>query len=161
MSILNIIKFPNTYLNKKSKNIDTINDTIKKITDDLIETMFHYDALGIAATQVNIPKSLIIVNMSNNYTKQALTIINPKIIYKKYDSINEEGCLSFPNIFVKIKRHRDIFVSFFDINNKKHYLKCNRMLSICLQHEIDHLNGITIYDKVNNLKKKLILKNLK
>ena len=160
MSVLKVLKFPDPMLKKKAKNVIMINTNIKTIVNDLIDTMFYYDALGIAATQVNIDKKIIILNISNNYIVQPFVLINPTILFFNGFSFNEEGCLSFPNIFLKIKRNKSTYIKYFDINGIKHFLKTSNMLSICLQHEIDHINGITMYDKVNNIKKKFILKKI-
>ncbi len=160
MSLLKILKFPDPMLKKSADDVILFNEEISNLIDDLIETMFYYDALGIAATQVNIKKKIIIINLSNNYIKQPFVLINPKIFFFKKEILCEEGCLSFPNIFLKIKRHKNIFIKYFDINGILHFLKADNMLSICLQHEIDHINGITMYDKVNNIKKRIILRNI-
>lgn len=158
MNVLNLIKFPNPILNKKITKVSFFNKKLYFNIDNLIDTMFYYNALGIAANQVNINQRIIIINISNEDYKQHLTLINPKIIFSKGSSINEEGCLSFPNLFLKIKRKKKIFIKYYNYNNIINYLKCDKMLSVCIQHEIDHLNGITMYDKVNNIKKKIILK---
>lgn len=160
MTVLNILIFPNKELKKKANNIYFIDNKILKIISNLIDTMNYHKALGIAATQVSIKKKIIIINMSNTIFLQSLVIINPKILAVKDISINEEGCLSFPKIFLNIKRHKYILVKFLDINGLTHYLKIKNMISICFQHEIDHLNGITMYDKLDNKNKKYILKKI-
>jgi peptide deformylase len=160
MSVFKILNFPNPILKKKARDLKLINNDTLLLIDNLIETMLYYDALGIAATQIGVHEKIIIINMSNNYISQPLVIINPKILSRKGISINEEGCLSFPNVFMKIKRNKNIYIKFNDISGYDHFLKIDSMLSICLQHEIDHLNGITIYDRVSNFKKKYILKNM-
>ncbi|HFL8819297.1 MAG TPA: peptide deformylase [Candidatus Azoamicus sp. OHIO2] len=159
MSVLTVLKFPDAMLNKKANKIYTIDKELLLIITDLIETMFYYDALGIAATQVRIDKRIIIINMSNNYIIQPFVLINPEILFHRGSFISDEGCLSFPNLFVKIKRDKDIYIKFVDITGLIHFLKASNMLSICAQHEIDHINGLTIYDRTTNLKKKIILKN--
>ncbi len=158
MSILKILKFPNKILQNKAENLKGIDKNINVIINDMIETMFYYDALGIAATQIAFKKKIIIINMSNNYIKQPLILINPEIIIEKGFSLNEEGCLSFPNIFVNIERSEYIYIKFYDLFKKTHFLKISKMLSICLQHEVDHLNGVTIYDRANSIVKRIILK---
>lgn len=160
MSVLKILKFPDSNLKSIAQQVNNIESNILLLINDLIETMLFYDALGIAATQVDVNKRIIIINMSNNYIFQPFILINPKIFFSRDFSVNEEGCLSFPNIFVKIKRNKKVYVNFFDINGINHFLVADDMLSICLQHEIDHINGITIYDRVNNVKKKIILDQL-
>lgn len=158
MSILNLIKFPDPILNKKVSETSFFDNKLYININNLIETMFYYNALGIAANQVNINQRIIIINLSNEEYYQHLTLINPKIFNSYGSSINEEGCLSFPEIFLRIKRKKNIFIKFYSYKNNIHYLKCDKMISVCIQHEIDHLNGITMYDRVNNIKKKIILK---
>lgn len=159
MTILNILTFPNTNLLKKAEQIKNVDAEIIKTIHNITETMFHYGGIGIAATQVNINKQIIIINI-NNTKKQSLVIINPKIIYSNGQSIEKEGCLSFPNIFITVKRKKKIKLVFTDIKNNKKVIKTDKLLSVCLQHEIDHLYGITLYDKMSNLKKKIFLKKL-
>ncbi|MDP2762962.1 MAG: peptide deformylase [Enterobacteriaceae bacterium] len=158
MTILNIIKFPNEKLSNKADLVKKINkETINEIKN-MVETLFSHNGLGLAATQVNINKKIIVINMSMDKFIP-LVIINPIIINYDYNVISStEGCLSFPNIFVKIKRRKSISIKFTDTKEKIQILYAESMLSICIQHELDHLNGITLYNKMSNLKKKLLLK---
>ncbi|HIH2762746.1 MAG TPA: peptide deformylase [Candidatus Azoamicus sp.] len=156
MTILNILKYPHTNLKKKTEKITIINEKIKNIAYDMIETMIYNNGIGLAAPQININKQLIVLTLNEKI--KPLILINPIIINKKGTTINTEGCLSFPDIFVKIKRNKIIKVIFLDLNGKKILLTADNLLSVCLQHEIDHLNGITLYDKMSALKKKLIKK---
>ncbi len=156
MTILNILTYPNQNLKKKANPVYIINDEILKNSKDMIETMIHNNGIGLAATQVNINKKIIVILINKKINP--IIMINPKIIYKKGITITTEGCLSFPDFFIKVKRNKIIRTSFTDLNNKKKTLMTDNLLSICIQHEIDHLNGITLYDKISNLKKKLIKK---
>lgn len=158
MTILEILKYPNENLKKKASDVELIDDKILDIISNMIETMIFYKGIGLAATQINIQKKIIVINIDKQTSPLAL--INPKIINAKDTIIGQEGCLSFPNIFVKIKRKKIIKIAFINIKNKKNILLADHLLSICLQHEIDHLNGITLYDRMSPLKKKLI-KDLK
>lgn len=156
MTVLTILIFPNENLLKKSEKIKNIDTNLIKVINDMINTMFHHNGLGIAATQVNIQKEIIIINV-NNTKRQALTLINPKIIYSNGKTAGKEGCLSFPNILVEVKRKKKIKITFNDIKNNKKIIKADNLLSICLQHEIDHLHGITLYDKISDIKKTIFL----
>lgn len=156
MTILNILKYPHINLKKKTEKIEIINEKIKNIAYDMIETMIYNNGIGLAAPQININKQLIVLTLNEKI--KPLILINPIIVNKKGTTINTEGCLSFPDIFVKIKRNKIIKVIFLDLNGKKNLLTADNLLSVCLQHEIDHLNGITLYDKMSALKKKLIKK---
>ncbi len=160
MNILNILKFPNKILNNKSDDIVEINDDIKNTIDDMKETMFFNNGLGLAAIQIGIKKKLLIINTLNE-EKQILVIINPKIIHYKKNKKHEEGCLSFPNIFIDIERKKIIKIKFLSLDKKYKYIKIDNLLSICVQHEIDHLNGITLYEKASKIKKNIILRKMK
>lgn len=156
MITLKVLKYPDINLKKKAENVKIIDTNIKKLAKNMIETMLYNNGIGLAATQVNVQKKIIVINITSFI--RPLIIINPKIIYKKGYSFELEGCLSFPNIFIKVKRNKIIKIKFIDINGKNNILTTDNLLSICLQHEIDHLNGITLYDKMSPLKKKLLEK---
>jgi len=156
MAILTILKYPHINLKKKSEKITIINEKIKNIAYDMIETMLYNNGIGLAAPQININKRIIVVAINEKI--KPLILINPTIINKKGTTVNTEGCLSFPEIFIKIKRNKIIKIMFLDLNGKKNLLIADNLLSVCIQHEIDHLNGITLYDKMSELKKKLIKK---
>lgn len=152
MAILNIIKFPNNALSEKAENIKKITNNDIICIKDMIDTMYYFKGIGLASTQVNIKKKIIIVNTTEK--EKPIVLINPKIIeFSKKNITTKEGCLSFPDIFLNIKRAENIKVKFINIYNKKNYIYVNNLLSICIQHEIDHLNGITIYNKISKLKK--------
>lgn len=156
MAILNILKYPHINLKKKSEKITIINEKIKNIAYDMIETMLYNNGIGLAAPQINISKRIIVIAINEKI--KPLILINPTIINQKGNTVNTEGCLSFPEIFVKIKRNKIIKITFLDLNGKKNLLIADNLLSVCIQHEIDHLNGITLYDKMSELKKKLMRK---
>lgn len=160
MNVLNVLKFPNKKLTEISDNIMKIDYTIKNIINDMKDTMYYNEGLGLAAIQVGIKKRILIINILNE-EKQILVIINPKIIY--YQDINtyKEGCLSFPDIFIDVERRKKIKLKFLSLDKKYKYIKIDNLLSICIQHEIDHLNGITLYDKATKIKKNMILKKIK
>ncbi len=157
MTILKILKFPNKKLLQASTDIKNINKNIKELIKNMIKTMFFYKGIGIAAPQVGINKNIIIINICEK-NQQSLVVINPKIIYKKQTTNKKEGCLSFPNIFIKTNRSKTIKIKFQDINEKFKTIKVNNLLSICIQHEIDHLFGITLYNKMSNFEKKIFTK---
>lgn len=122
----------------------------------MIETMLYNNGIGLAAPQININKRIIVIAINEKI--KPLILINPTIINQKGTTVNTEGCLSFPEIFIKIKRNKIIKIMFLDLNGKKNLLIADNLLSVCIQHEIDHLNGITLYDKMSELKKKLMKK---
>lgn len=155
--ILNIIHEPNPILRRKSSEIDTINKGIKKFSDQLYETMIFYNGVGLAAIQTGYPKKIIALNTEilNQQSYKKITdriIINAKIIYHSNDTFTfNEGCISFGTIETTTQRYKNIEIEYNNIKgqHKKMYIKPS-LLSVCLQHEIDHTNGILFYDRINN-----------
>ncbi|BBA84859.1 peptide deformylase [endosymbiont of Pachyrhynchus infernalis] len=141
MTILNILIYPNKNLNKVAKLVKNINLNIKKIISDMIDTMYYNKGIGLSATQVNINKRIIVIDVSES-KNNPLILINPIILNKNNNIEIIEGCLSFPNIFLKTKRFNEILIRFTNINNEVNTLEVDNLLSVCIQHEIDHLNGI-------------------
>jgi peptide deformylase len=154
MTILNIIKYPDENLKIKSTSLTHINKNIMDIIKNMVETMFFFNGVGLSAPQINYHKRIIVIDSGKFISP--LIIINPKIIYKKEYITTKEGCLSFPNIFINVTRFKIIKISYIDCQMKKRSLISDGLLSICIQHEIDHLNGITLYDKMSTLKRKLL-----
>ncbi len=162
MSVKKLITVPDEILRKKSKSIEKVSNNEKKLIKDLIETMYHHKGIGLAAIQVGIPKRIIVLDvMQKDEKKKPLCFINPvikKISNEK--STYEEGCLSIPNTFIEIERPKICFVEFIDFNGKKRNMECDGLLSTCIQHEINHLDGKLIIDFLSKLKKDLIIKKL-
>tara|TARA_B100001057_G_scaffold325802_1_gene326001 strand:+ start:1969 stop:2493 length:525 start_codon:yes stop_codon:yes gene_type:complete len=162
MSIKNIITVPDEILKKVSDPIEKVGINEKKLINDLLETMYNSNGIGLAAVQVGILKRILVIDISNkDEKKNPLKLINP-IIKKVSDetSIYEEGCLSIPDTFIEIERPKICEVEYIDINGQKRYLKCNGLLSTCLQHEINHLDGKLIIDNLSKLKRDLIIKKI-
>tara|TARA_Y200000002_G_C22569019_1_gene615805 strand:- start:158 stop:682 length:525 start_codon:yes stop_codon:yes gene_type:complete len=162
MSIKNIITVPDEILKKVSDPIEKVGINEKRLINDLLETMYNSNGIGLAAVQVGILKRILVIDISNkDEKKNPLKLINP-IIKKVSDetSIYEEGCLSIPDTFIEIERPKICEVEYIDINGQKRYLKCNGLLSTCLQHEINHLDGKLIIDNLSKLKRDLIIKKI-
>jgi len=162
MSIKDIITVPDETLKKISKPIEKVGVNEKKLINDLFETMYNSNGIGLAAVQVGILKRILVVDVSNkDEKKEPLSFINP-IIKKISDetSVYEEGCLSIPDTFIEIERPKICEVEYIDINGKIQNLKCDGLLSTCLQHEINHLDGKLIIDHLSKLKKDLIIKKI-
>ena len=151
--LLDIITDPNPILRKKSKEIDLekIKDnTLQQLISDITKTMQEKDGVGLAAPQIGKNIRLIIVNLKNGI----LAMVNPVITKKSWAKcIDEEGCLSVPNIFKKVERHKKISCSYFDFNGKQKKLKLNNRDARIIQHEVDHLDGILFIDKIIDTKK--------
>ena len=162
MSIKPIITVPDEILKKKSEPIETVGENEKKLIKDLFETMYHHKGIGLAAIQVGIPKRIIVLDViQKDDQKKPLCFINP-IIKNLSDekSKYEEGCLSIPNTFIEIERPKKCLVEYIDIDGKKKNMECDNLLSTCIQHEVNHLDGKLIIDFLSKLKKDLIIKKL-
>jgi len=162
MSIRNIIIEPDPILRKKSTTLETVDDSIRKILDDMLQTMYNAPGIGLAAVQIGILKRLIVIDVSKKEEeKKPLFLINPEITYQSEEtSIYEEGCLSLPGYFAEIERPAKCKINYIDYHGKKAELEAEGLLSTCVQHEIDHLNGILFIDYLSKLKKDMIIKKL-
>lgn len=161
MSLLNILNYPNPYLRKRAEPISTIDTFITKLASDMLETMYHYSGIGLAATQVGVNVRLIVLDL-NQENNEPMILINPEIIWHSKEIIkSQEGCLSISGIYEYINRYSNIRCVATDINSKMINLDASNLLSICLQHEIDHLNGIVFIDYLSNLKKDAIERKMK
>ncbi len=147
MSILKILIYPNKKLRQKTKKVIKFNNNLKNIVLNMFETMYFYKGIGLAAIQVNINKSIIVINITQKKNK-GLLLINPQIIKKKGTIITKEGCLSIPNFFYYIKRFNYLYLIAKNINGKKITLKTKGLLSVCIQHEIDHIKGKLFIDYI-------------
>ena len=162
MSIKEIIMVPDETLKKISDPVEKVGINEKKLINDLFETMYNSQGIGLAAVQVGILKRILVVDISNKDEKRKpLSLINPVIKnISNETSIYEEGCLSIPDTFIEIERPKICEVEYIDINGKKKDLKCDGLLSTCLQHEIDHLDGKLIIDQLSKLKRDFIIKKI-
>ena len=162
MSIKDIITVPDETLKKISEPVEKIGANEKKLINDLFETMYNSKGIGLAAVQVGILKRILVIDVSSqDQKKQPLSFINPSI--KKVSnemSIYEEGCLSIPETFIEIERPKICEVEYIDLNGKKRSMKCDGLLSTCLQHEINHLDGKLIIDHLSKLKRDIIIKKI-
>tara|TARA_B100000989_G_scaffold157830_1_gene117864 strand:+ start:2003 stop:2527 length:525 start_codon:yes stop_codon:yes gene_type:complete len=162
MSIKNIITVPDEILKKISDPIEKVSFNEKKLVNDLFETMYDSNGIGLAAVQVGILKRILVIDVSNkDEKKRPLSLINPVI--KKVSnetSIYEEGCLSIPDTFIEIERPKICEIEYVDINGKIKNLKCDGLLSTCIQHEINHLDGKLIIDHLSKLKRDIIIKKI-
>jgi len=162
MSKREIVIEPNPILRKKSENLEKVDDELRGLLDDMLETMYSAPGIGLAAVQVGILKRLIVIDIAKEKEKKnPLFLINPEIISKsKTTTIYEEGCLSLPGHYAEIERPAECHIKYIDYNGKEKEIKASGLLSTCIQHEIDHLNGILFIDYLSKLKKDMILKKL-
>jgi len=161
MTIRNIITEPDKILRKISSSVQKVGDTERKIMDDMIETMYSANGIGLAAIQIGIPKRIIVIDLKIENKKNPLFFVNPVIKNKdNLKSTYEEGCLSVPNQFAEIDRPKKCDVEYLDYNGEKKILKAEGLLATCIQHEMDHLEGILFIDYLSKLKKSMIIKKL-
>ena len=162
MAIRKILTEPDPFLRQKSKIVEEVNDEIRSLMDDMVDTMYDAPGIGLAAVQIGIPKRVIVIDLSkDDQKKNPLYFVNPEIIIKsKNDASYEEGCLSVPNQFNEISRPDTCKVKHLDYNGNEKILEAEGLLSTCIQHEMDHLEGILFIDYLSKLKKSMIVKKL-
>ena len=156
-----IIVEPDPILRKKCDPLEKVDNEIKKLMKDMLETMYDAPGIGLAAIQIGILKRLVVIDISKDEKKNPLFLVNPKIISQsKTTSVYEEGCLSLPGQFAEIERPSECLVKYIDLDGKEKELKADGLLATCIQHEVDHLNGILFIDYLSKLKKDMIIKRL-
>jgi len=159
MAVLDIKRYPERVLREKALPVDDIGPSTQRIIDDMIETMYSAEGVGLAANQVGILKRIIVVDVSARGDRAPLIVlINPELIHTEGESVSEEGCLSLPGYRTAVKRAEKVKVRGLDRYGKEIEIEGNGLLSRALQHEIDHLNGMLIIDRIGRLKKELFRK---
>tara|TARA_B100000029_G_scaffold67781_1_gene60383 strand:- start:27 stop:551 length:525 start_codon:yes stop_codon:yes gene_type:complete len=162
MAIKTILTEPNKILRQISKPVSSVGKEEQRLMDDMIETMYNAKGIGLAAIQVGVPKRIIVMDISREENKkEPLYFVNPIIKNKNSDlSTYEEGCLSVPNQFAEIDRPKTCEIEYLNYYNEKKYIRAEGLLATCIQHEMDHLEGILFIDYLSKLKKKMIIKKL-
>ena len=162
MALRKILIKPNDFLRKKSLPVEKVDDELRQVMDDMLETMYAAPGIGLAAIQVGILKRVIVIDLSKqDEPKNPMFFVNPEIIEKsKTDSTYEEGCLSVPGQFAEINRPEKCHLKYLDYYGNPKELKAEGMLATCIQHEMDHLEGILFIDYLSKLKKTMIVKKL-
>ena len=160
MAILQILRYPDPRLHKVAKPVAAVDEEIRKLARNMAETMYAAPGVGLAATQVDVHKQLILIDLSET-RDQLMVLINPQILESRGKSDCEEGCLSVPGIFEKVARAEWVKVRALDVNGKSFTLEATGMLSVCIQHEMDHLKGKVFVEYLSRLKQNRILSKLK
>ena len=162
MAVKTILTEPNNILRQVSKPVERVGNEEKQLMRDMLETMYDANGIGLAAIQIGVPKRIIVIDISrDDEEKSPMYFVNP--IIKKKDTSRatyEEGCLSVPNQFAEIDRPSKCEVEYLDFNGEKKILKAEGLLATCIQHEMDHLEGILFIDYLSKLKKSMIIKKL-
>ena len=162
MTIKTILTEPNTLLRQVSQPVEQVGEPEKELMNDMLETMYAANGIGLAAIQIGVPKRIIVMDLSKEENKKLpMYFVNPVITKKNNEKTTyEEGCLSVPNQFAEIDRPSKCEVEYLDYNGHKQNLQAEGLLATCIQHEIDHLEGILFIDYLSKLKKAIIVKKL-
>ncbi len=159
MTMLNVLQFPDPRLKLVAKEVEVFDAELSRLCADMLETMYTNEGIGLAATQVNIQRRIFIMDLSEDQS-QPIIAINPKIIAASNQQDGEEGCLSFPGVFAKVTRHANVTMQYSTPNNEIKTLEATGLTAVCIQHEIDHLDGVTFYDHLSPLKQQMLRKKL-
>jgi len=160
MALLDIITIPDPLLKAVSDPIGDIDTAVRKLADNMLETMYEAPGIGLAAIQVAVPRRMLVMDIARkDEPKAPMVLINPEIIASSEDySVYEEGCLSIPEYYEEVERPARVRVRYCDIDGKVQEMDCEGILATCVQHEIDHLNGILFIDHISRLKRERVWK---
>lgn len=159
MATLDILVYPDDRLRKVAKPVEAVDDNVRGILDNMFETMYEAPGIGLAATQVNIHERIVVIDVSEN-KNEPLTLINPEILDSEGQAENEEGCLSLPGVFEMIKRPEKITFRALNRDGEAYEMTTDGLLAVCVQHEIDHLDGKMFVDYLSGLKRRRIKKKM-
>jgi peptide deformylase len=159
MAILNILHFPDPRLRHKAKPVVHVDDALRKLVDDMFETMYAAPGIGLAATQVHIAQRLVVIDVTPEKT-QPLCFVNPEILEKSGEEEMEEGCLSVPGYYDVVRRAERVKVRALDRNGQPFEIDTDGLLAVCIQHEIDHLDGKLFVDYLSELKRQRLRKKI-
>jgi peptide deformylase len=160
MTIKPLIILPDPILRQASKPIETVNGEVKKLAADMLETMYDAPGIGLAAIQIGVPRRMLVLDVSKEGENKApLVFINPEIVSSSDErSVYEEGCLSIPDYYAEVERPAKIKVRHLDAEGREQVTEADGLLATCLQHEIDHLNGILFIDHISKLKREMVIR---
>jgi len=159
MALLPILRYPDARLHKKASPVSVVDDEVRRLAADMAETMYAAPGIGLAATQVDVHRQVIVIDVSEDKSK-LLTLINPEILYREGECEAEEGCLSVPGIFDKVKRSQKVRARFLNLKGETVELEAEGLLAICIQHEMDHLQGKVFVEYLSALKQSRIKNKL-
>jgi peptide deformylase len=159
MSVLSILEFPDPRLRTRAEPVRAFDAELKQFVADMFETMYAANGVGLAATQVNVHERVLVADMSDD-RKHPLALINPQILEKEGSQVYQEGCLSFPGLYADVTRALKVTVKAQDVDGKEIIVEAEGPLAVCIQHELDHLDGKVFVDYLSSLKRALLLKRL-
>jgi len=160
MAILHILRYPDPRLQKAAAKVDRVNDEIRRLIKDMADTMYAAPGVGLAATQLNVHKRVIMIDVSETHD-QLQVFINPELVAASGEADCEEGCLSVPGVFEKVRRAERITVRALGADGRSFTLEAEGLLAVCIQHEMDHLEGKVFVEYLSKLKQQRILAKLK
>ncbi|MEM9602399.1 MAG: peptide deformylase [Pseudomonadota bacterium] len=159
MALLDILVVPDPRLRKTARPVSDVDDVVRQLTDDMLETMYDAPGIGLAATQVNVHKRVVVIDLSEDKS-DAMVLINPEIVARDGEAQMQEGCLSIPGIFEDVSRSAQVTVSALDRTGARFERTADGLLAACIQHEIDHLDGKLFLDYLSPLKRNRIVKKM-
>jgi peptide deformylase len=159
MAVLKVLSFPDKRLRTKAKAVESVDDGVRAIMDDMLETMYEAPGIGLAATQVDIHRQIVVIDISEE-KDSPLYLVNPKITAKSGKEISEEGCLSVPEYYAEVERAEEVTVSALGYDGNSFELEADGLLAVCIQHELDHLQGKLFVDYLSPLKQQRVRKKL-
>lgn len=163
MAVLPILVAPHPVLKAKCKPVDQVTPALAKLMDDMLDTMYDAPGIGLAAPQIGVPKRILVMDVARqDEAPQPLKMANPEIIWASDElGVYEEGCLSFPEQYAEVQRPAKVKVRYLDENNEQQEIDADGLLATCVQHEIDHLEGVVFVDHISTLKRGMIMRKLK
>ena len=159
MALLEVLRFPDERLRTKAQVVEQVDDAVRKTLDDMLETMYEAPGIGLAATQVDIHRRMIVIDVSEE-KNQPLFLVNPELISKEGSEISEEGCLSVPEYYAEVERAEKVVVRALGRDGSAQEVSADGLLAICIQHEMDHLQGKLFVDYLSPLKQRRVRKKL-
>jgi peptide deformylase len=160
MALRKVLLFPNKRLRLKSRPVDQVDDSIRRLLDDLAETMYAEPGVGLAAPQIGVPLRIFVIDLTSPDGGQLREFINPRVVVAEGEMVWKEGCLSFPGINQEVKRAKQVTIEALDRNGRPFSLSGTELLAVALQHEYDHLEGRLLIDHVSYLKKRMIRREM-
>jgi len=163
MAVRDILVIPDKRLRLKSAAVKSIDKPLRALVADMFETMYAAPGIGLAAIQIGVPQRVVTMDLAKkDEPKQPQVFINPEVVWKSPEvSTHEEGCLSIPEYFEEVERPQAVRVKYLDLDGKAHEVEANDLLATCLQHEIDHINGVLFIDHISKLKRDMVMKKFK
>ncbi|MBB6011703.1 peptide deformylase [Aquamicrobium sp. NLF2-7] len=163
MTIKPLIILPDPLLRQVSKPVERVDDSLRRLADDMLETMYDAPGIGLAAIQIGLPMRLLVIDLAKEDDEPAPHVfVNPEILESSDErSVYEEGCLSIPEYYAEVERPASVRVKYVDRDGKEQEIKAEGLMATCLQHEIDHLNGVLFIDHISKLKRDMVMRKFR